>query len=138
MAKTISTLIGVAFILAGICGFIAPGMLGFHLSMAHTIIHLVSGAAALYIGTKGTLAQAKTFALLFGLVYGGLGVVGFLAGSRGTPAGDHPGPPDDRLFSLLPGTLELGTSDHILHIAIGALFIIAALATKARAAHIEA
>jgi hypothetical protein len=131
MAKTVCTLVGVVFILVGIAGFVKGDLLGAHLSMAHNVVHLASGALALYLGTKGTLAAAKTFALVFGLVYLALGVVGFFAGHPGSPHADIPGPsPDDRLLSLLPGTLELGQMDHIIHIAIGALFLIAALATK--------
>ena len=131
MAKTVCTLVGVVFILVGIAGFVKGDLLGAHLSTAHNIVHLVSGALALYLGTKGTLASAKMFALVFGIVYLALGAVGFLAGHHGNTEG-VPGPsPDDRLLSLLPGTLELGQMDHIIHIAIGALFIIAALATRA-------
>jgi hypothetical protein len=131
MAKTVSTLIGLAFILVGIIGFVKPEMGGTHLSTVHNVVHLVSGAAALYFGTKGTLAQAKMFALIFGIVYAGLGVAGFLAGSSQNPSAHMPGPGDERMLKVLPGMLELGTRDHILHIAIGALFLIAALATKA-------
>jgi hypothetical protein len=127
MAKTISTLIGIVFILVGIVGFFSHELMGAHLSTAHNVIHLVSGAIALYFGMKGTPAQAKTFALIFGFVYGALGVVGFLAGEG-----------EDRMLRLLPGTLELGTVDHIIHIAIGALFLIGALATRTSAARVEA
>lgn len=132
MAKTVATLIGVAFILAGLVGFVAPGLLGFHLSLAHTIIHLVSGALSLYLGLKGTLAQARLFCIVFGAVYGLLGIVGFLAGSPGSPSGGHPGPADDRLLRVIPGVLELGTADHILHILLGVIFLIGGLMTKAR------
>ncbi|MFP5261254.1 MAG: DUF4383 domain-containing protein [Blastocatellia bacterium] len=132
MAKTIATVIGIGFILAGLLGFIAPGAMGFHLSIAHTIVHLVSGALALYFGLKGTLAQARLFCIVFGAVYGLLGVVGFIAGGRGTPSGGHPGPADDHLFKLLPGVLELGTSDHVLHILLGLIFLVGGLMTKAR------
>jgi hypothetical protein len=132
MAKTVATLLGAAFILVGLVGFIAPGAMGFHLSLAHTVIHLVSGAIALYLGLKGTLAQARLFCIVFGAVYALLGIVGFLAGSPGSPSGSHPGPADDRLLKVIPGVLELGTPDHILHILIGAIFLIAGLMTKAR------
>jgi hypothetical protein len=132
MAKTVATLLGAAFILVGLVGFIAPGAMGFHLSLAHTVIHLVSGAIALYLGLKGTLAQARLFCIVFGAVYALLGIVGFLAGSPGSPSGGHPGPADDRLLKVIPGVLELGTPDHILHILIGAIFLIAGLMTKAR------
>ena len=131
MAKTASTIIGLVFILVGIVGFVKPGLGGTHLSTVHNVVHLVSGAAALYFGTKGTLSQAKMFALVFGIVYACLGVAGFLAGTNQGPSEHIPGPGDDRMLKVLPGMLELGTRDHILHIAIGALFIIAALATRA-------
>lgn len=130
MAKTVATLLGAAFILIGIVGFIAPGLMGFHLSVAHNLIHLISGAISLYLGMAGTLAAARLFCIVFGIVYGLLGVAGFLLGSPGTPqmAGM---PPDSRLFPVIPGVLELGTSDHSLHILLGIVFLVAGLMTKA-------
>lgn len=131
MAKTASTLIGIVFILVGIAGFVQHDLLGAHLSMAHNIVHLVSGAIALYFGTKGTPAQAKAFALVFGIVYLGLGVAGYFLGKPDEVTIEGMGGRDDRLLKIIEGTLEFGTMDHIIHIAIGALFIIAALATRA-------
>jgi hypothetical protein len=131
MAKTASTLIGIVFILVGIVGFVSHDLMDTHLSTVHNVVHLVSGAAALYFGTKGTLAQAKAFALIFGIVYLGLGAAGFFAGDQGSPSEGVPGPADPRMLKVIPGMLELGTRDHIIHIAIGALFILAALATRA-------
>ena len=129
MAKTVATILGVAFILVGLVGFIAPGFLGTHLSMAHNLIHLVSGAAALYFGLAGTMAAARLFDLAFGAVYLLLGLVGFVAGSQGTT--DMPGmSPDPRLFRLIPGTLELGQMDHIVHILLGVAFLVGGLLTR--------
>lgn len=123
MAKTICTILGIIFILVGIAGFVAPHFLGAHLSFAHNIIHLFSGAIALYLGLAGTLAGARTFSLVFGIVYLLLGVVGFVAGS---------GP--ERLLSVIPDALVLGTMDHIIHVLLGALFLVGALGTKLAAA----
>jgi hypothetical protein len=131
MAKTIATVLGIGFILVGVLGFAAPALFGAHLSLTHTIVHLVSGALALYLGLKGTLAQARLFCLIFGAVYALLGVVGFLAGSPGSPSAGVPGPADDRLFKVLPGLLELGTADHVIHILLGTIFLVAGLMTKA-------
>ena len=131
MAKTIATVLGIAFLLVGVLGFVAPAFLGTHLSVTHSIVHLVSGALALYLGLKGTLAQARLFCLIFGAVYALLGIVGFLAGSPGSPSAGVPGPTDDRLFKVLPGMLELGTMDHVVHILLGAIFLVAGLMTKA-------
>lgn len=119
MAKTIATLVGIVFILVGIIGFFSHNFMGAHLSMAHNIIHLVSGAISLYLGLKGSLSAAKTFGLIFGAVYLLLGVVGFLMGVA-----------PDKTFTVIPGTLVFGTMDHIIHIVIGALYLIGALLTK--------
>lgn len=131
MAKTIATVIGVAFLLVGIVGFVAPGLGGFHLSPAHNVIHLVSGALSLYFGLRGTLAAARLFCLVFGVVYGLLGVVGFLLGRPGTPSMAGM-PPDDHLFTVIPGALVLGTSDHVFHIVLGIVYVVVGLMTRAR------
>lgn len=121
---------GVVFLLVGIMGFVAPGVGGFHLSTAHNLVHIISGALALYFGLAGTLSGARLFCIIFGVVYGLLGVVGFLLGAPGTPS--MPGmAADSRLFKVLPGTLELGTSDHVFHILLGLIFLIAGFLTKA-------
>lgn len=136
MAKTIATIVGVVFLLVGIVGFFSHGLLGAHLSTAHNIVHLVSGAAALYFGTKGSLSSARMFCMIFGAVYGLLGIVGFIAGSPGTPgiAGMENMAQDSRLFQVLPGILELGTMDHIIHIAIGLIFLVGGLLTRTESA----
>jgi hypothetical protein len=123
MAKTLSTVIGIVFILVGIAGFLVPNLLGAHFTFAHNIIHLFSGAIALYFGLGGTHAGARAFCLVFGAVYLLLGVVGMVAG---TGAG--------RMLTVIPDALMLGTMDHIIHILIGALFLIGGLTTKAAVA----
>jgi hypothetical protein len=131
MAKTIATILGIGFILAGLLGIIAPGVLGLHTSTAHNLVHLITGAVSLYIGLRGTLAGAKMFCLVFGAVYLLLGVVGFLLGTAQSVTAGMPGmSPDNRLFKLIPGVLEFGTSDHIVHILLGLIFLIGALLTK--------
>lgn len=132
MAKTIATVIGVVFILVGLVGFFAHGLMGAHLSTAHNLVHLISGAAALYFGTKGSLSSARMFCIIFGAVYGLLGVVGFIAGSPGTPtvAGMESMGQDSRLFQVIPGVLELGMMDHIIHIVIGLLFLAGGFLTR--------
>jgi hypothetical protein len=134
MAKTVATIMGVVFILAGLIGFVSNDLLGFHLTAFHNAgVHIVSGAVSLYFGLKGTLRGAKLFDLVFGIVYAGLGVLGFLAGSSQSPSAGVPGPADGRLLKVIPSMLELGTSDHILHILLGLIFITGALLTRAEA-----
>ena len=130
MAKKICTILGAAFLLVGIVGFIAPGLLGMHLSAAHSVVHLLTGAVALYLGLKGSASAAKTFCVVFGAVYLLLGVAGFVAGSSSDPTSTVPGPPDARLLKVIPGLLELGTMDHAVHILLGAIFLVGGLATR--------
>ena len=139
MAKTVSTLLGVVFILVGIVGFLAPGLLGAHLSLSHNVVHLLSGAVALYFGTKGSLASARMFCIVFGIVYGLLGVAGFVLGTSGSPSEGMPlhGTTDANLFQVIPGVLELGMMDHLIHVALGIVFLAAGVMTKAAATATE-
>ncbi|HEX8354697.1 MAG TPA: hypothetical protein VF611_17450 [Pyrinomonadaceae bacterium] len=130
MIKTVCKIIGAVFVLAGIAGFVAPGLAGLHLSTAHNLIHLVSGAAALYFGLAASLSAARMFGIVFGVVYLLLGLAGFLLGSPGTPE-MHGMAADSRLFKVIPGVLELGTSDHLFHVIGGIVFLGAALLTRA-------
>ena len=118
MTKQIATILGGILIVAGLIGFVAPGLMGMHLSLLHNVIHLVSGALALCFGLAGSLSAAKTFCTLFGLVYGLLGVLGFiLAGPGG-------------MWTIVPEHLTLGTLDHIIHAILGGLFLFAGLYQK--------
>lgn len=119
MAKTVCTILGIVFILVGLVGFAKHDLLGAHLSSAHNIIHLVSGAIALYLGLKGSYSAAKMFCIVFGAVYLLLGLVGFLLGTG-----------DGKIFAVIPGTLEFGTMDHIIHLALGVIFLIGGFMTK--------
>jgi len=121
MAKTVATLLGVVFILVGIVGFVSPNLLGAHLGKLHNVVHLVSGAISLYMGTKGSLSGARSFCIIFGLIYGLLGVVGYFIGT---------GP--DHMLEL--PRLMLGTRDHIIHIALGVLYLIGGFGTKSSSA----
>jgi hypothetical protein len=140
MAKTLCKLLGIVFILVGIVGFLAPGLLGMHLSLAHNLVHIISGALALYFGYAGSLSGARLFCIVFGIVYLLLGVVGFLAGGSGahTVAGvpaTHHGSGDSSLFAALPGTLELGSMDHIVHLLLGIVFLVGGFMTRADVHH---
>jgi hypothetical protein len=121
MAKTIATILGVVFILVGCIGFVSPGFLGTHLSTAHNLVHLISGAVALYFGLAASLSAARTFDIVFGVVYALLGVAGFALGD---------GP--DRMFEALSALgLHLGTMDHVVHILLGIVFLIGGFMTRA-------
>ncbi len=118
MAKTICKVLGVVFLLVGVVGFAAPTLLGAHLTPPHNVVHIVSGVIALYFGFAGTLSGAKTFCLVFGLVYLALGILGIAFG----------GAPPERMWVV--GPLHFGTSDHAIHILLGVGFLAGGLFTK--------
>lgn len=134
MAKTICTLLGVVFLLVGLLGFVAGDSMSnltfAHLSPVHNVIHLLSGAVALYLGLKGSLSAARTFCLVFGAVYLLLGVVGYFAGGAHAPSAGIPGPASDHMMRVLPGSLELGSGDHGIHVLLGIVFLIGAFMTR--------
>ncbi len=85
MAKTVCKILGVVFLLVGLVGFVSPTLLDAHLTPAHNAVHIVSGAIALYFGFAGTLSAAKTFSLVFGVVYLALGILGMALGTGDGP-----------------------------------------------------
>jgi uncharacterized protein DUF4383 len=117
MAKTICKILGVVFLLVGVCGFAAPTLLNAHFTPVHNVVHIVSGVIALYFGFAGTLSGAKAFCLVFGVVYLALGFLGLALGT-----------PPDRMWML--GPLHFGMSDHGIHILLGLVFLVGGLFTK--------
>ena len=113
MAKTVAKIMGVVLLLVGVLGFThVLDPLGAHLSPAHNLVHIVSGAIALYFGFAGSLSGAKSFCIIFGLVYLLLGILGLAMGD------------------LNIGPLMLGKVDHGIHLIVGAIFLAGGLFTK--------
>jgi hypothetical protein len=123
-------IVGTILLVLGIAGFVSPGMGGTHLSAAHNIIHIVSGALALWFGLKGTVSGARTFSWVFGLVYGLLGLAGFIFGQPALPSTMPDMGSDPKLLTVIPNVLELGRNDHILHLGLGVLFMAMALMAR--------
>ena len=122
MAKAVCLVLGFGLLFAGSAGIFAPGFMHMHLSVVHTIIHFATGVFALFFGFTGTKFATKIFCFIFGATYATLGILGFVFGHPGAPTG--PGPTDDYLWRFIPGGLELGLVDHIVHIALGVIFLI--------------
>ena len=118
MAKTVCKILGVVFLLVGLVGFVAPTLLGAHLTPAHNVVHLLSGAIALYLGFAGTLSAAKMFSLVFGVVYLALGILGMALGTG-----------EERMWNVA-GILHFGQADHGIHILLGVIFLAGGLFTK--------
>jgi len=133
MAKTICKILGVVFLLVGVVGFVMPSFLGTHLSFVHNLVHILSGIVALYLGFAGTLSAARLFCIVFGIVYLLLAICGFLLGSDQAPTISNMADMgrDAKLWRVIPGQLELGTMDHIVHVLLGIVFLIGGFLTKA-------
>lgn len=121
MAKTVCRILGVVLLLVGICGFVAPTLLGAHLNLAHNVVHIASGAIALYFGFAGSPGAARTFCLAFGVIYALLGLAGWFAGT---------GP--EHMFSV-GSALMLGKVDHLIHVGLGIVFLAGGLLGKGNA-----
>ena len=117
MARMICRIFGVAFVLAGLGGFAMPHLLGFHLTTIHNLVHLATGAVALYLGFAGSAGAVRTFCVVFGAVYLALGVLGFVAPGVVAAVIGHP----------LVDEGEL-TPDNVFHIIVGGVFLLAGLA----------
>lgn len=125
MAKTIATILGIVLILVGVIGFFVgptsatmPNFIGTHLNAPHNLVHIVSGAIALYFGLAGTLSAARLFCIIFGIVYALLGVAGLALGGGA-----------DRMLAI-DDLLMLGTADHGVHILLGVVFLVGGFLTK--------
>jgi Domain of unknown function (DUF4383) len=127
MAKAICKVLGVVFLVIGLLGFVSPNLLGMHLSGIHNIIHLISAALALYFGFAASPGAARAFSLVFGAIYLSLGALGFIAtGAVSELLQAH----------HAPGGMRSLAADNIVHLLLGAIFMIAGLARAPRAAPI--
>ena len=116
-------LAGAALLLAGIVGFFVDSgfdtgsgidgdsLLGFEINGFHNLVHLASGLLLLACSAKRR--PAKTVALLFGVVYGVVTLIGLIDG--------------ETVLGLIP----VNTADNILHVALALTGILAAIASDA-------
>lgn len=127
-AQVYALVVGVALTLAGIVGFFyssdfstgdatrdpanREAVLGLlDVNGWHNVIHIVTGVAGLSLA--GAWFGARAYAWVLGVVYLIVAAIGFAIGSG------------DSILGIVP----VNTADNVLHIAIGGLGIIAALAT---------
>jgi uncharacterized membrane protein HdeD (DUF308 family) len=118
VAKTLCKIAGFLFLIVGLAGFAAPTLAGFHLTPIHNIVHILTGAIALYMGFSASYEAARTFCLIFGVVYLLLGILGFVSPDVVAGIIGHPTPVEagaltpDNAFHLLAG---------IVFLAVGAM-----------------
>jgi hypothetical protein len=113
MAKTLCKVGGLIFLIVGLAGFATPTLLGFHLTPIHNIIHIVTGLIALYLGFAGSYEGAKTFCLIFGVVYLLIAIIGFMAPGTLASILGHSGPMT--AADLMP--------DNVFHLVVGIVFL---------------
>lgn len=124
-AREVCVVMGFILLSIGLMGMVIDNLLTLHLSYTHNVIHIASGAFAIWMGVRSE-AAAKRFAYAFGVLYGLLGLLGFAVGVHGTPTVGHIAE-DDFLWVISPEKLELGTLDHTVHLAIGLIFLASGL-----------
>ena len=108
---------GVVFLLVGLLGFVNNPVLGlFEVNTIHNFVHLLSGAV-LVVGSMYGTKNAKLSALVIGVIYGLVTVLGFIALGFGL----------DGTTDLL-GLVHLNGNDNYLHLVLTALaFVLAFL-----------
>lgn len=87
MLRNLAKIFGYTFLVIGILGFI-PGITAdghlfglFQVDGAHNVIHLLSGAIALYAGYTST-RLSRLYFQVFGVVYAIIALLGFFYGDR--------------------------------------------------------
>jgi hypothetical protein len=117
MAKTLSVIFGVVFVVVALLGFVQEGeVVGiFHTNTAHDVVHLVVGLIMIVLGTKSSSA-ATSGLKVFGVVYLLIAILGFVAIG------------DADTVSLL-GLVEVDGSDNYLHLVLGVVLLLVGLAS---------
>jgi hypothetical protein len=120
---------GAAFIFMGLAGMIAPSFMGMHLSLAHNLIHIASGALALWVAFADDSRKAYTFSASIGIIYALMGLAGFVMGAPGYPSVGNLDA-DNYLLRVVPNVLEWTSMDHTIHLLIAAVFFYGAYIWK--------
>lgn len=132
LPQKICMTMGWVLVILGVLGFMAPGFLGMHLSVAHSTLQLFFGVLSLIFGLSEKSGPAYTFSWIFGAFYVLLGIAGFFFGSMGFPTVGNLLHEERFLWSIAPNVLEFAANDHIIHILIGAIFWVPALWWRAQ------
>lgn len=122
--QRVAITMGIALCAIGVIGIIVPSFMNMHLSNGLNLIHLLTGGLALWCGLS-LPRRAFNFCLGAGFGYGLLGILGFLIGEPGYPSVGHR-EADQNLFRAIPDVLELGTTDHLIHLFISAFLLFTA------------
>jgi hypothetical protein len=121
MAKKLSLIFGIVFLVVGILGFIPNPIVGqealFHADAAHNIVHLIFGIILTIIGAKSA-SKAGVALKISGVIYLILAIVGFISLGASGQTGD------------LLGLVSANSADNWLHLILGIALLGAGLAGK--------
>lgn len=107
--------LGIVFLATGLLGFFNNPVLGlFAVDALHNIVHLVSGAVAIFMAMSGE-SGARQFAKVFGVIYAVVAVLGLIV-------------PGDTFFGLMADNL----ADNLLHLVLAAAFLVMGYAGEQR------
>jgi hypothetical protein len=106
MVKNVLYVMGAVFVVIGILGFFNNPILGlFEVNLVHNLVHLASGILAFVFASKGE-SEARTFALILGVIYLLITVLGFIQGNGN-----------------LLGLVAVNTADNFLHLVLAVVFL---------------
>jgi hypothetical protein len=109
MTKNIMYVLGAVLIIVGLLGFVNDPVLGiFEVDVLHNLVHLASGILALVFAGMGE-SQAKTYAVVLGVVYALVTILGFLSGTT------------------VLGLMDVNGADNVLHLILAVVFLIIGL-----------
>lgn len=118
MAKTLALIFGVIFVLVGIAGFLPNPLVGqgaiFHTDTAHNLVHLLFGIILVGCALRMP-AQSSLWLKIIGGLYLVIAVLGFLMVPNGG--------------SLL-GLVATNMADHLLHVVLGIVLVVAGFVGK--------
>lgn len=121
-AKSLAIIFGIVFLAVGLLGFVDNPIIGdsgdatFHADATHNYVHIGSGVLFLLVALAAP-AAARGFMILFGLVYLAIGIVGMMnIGDEG--------------MTTVFGILHVNGAANYLHIGLGVVILLGALASR--------
>lgn len=118
MAKTLALVFGIVFILVGILGFVPNPLVGmgalFDTNLAHNLVHLVFGIILVGCALRMP-SQSALWLKIIGVAYLLIAVLGFVMVPNGG--------------SLL-GLVDTNMADHLLHVVLGVVLVVAGFVGK--------
>jgi len=133
VAKVYAQVLGIVLLLVGILGFVpalggttgfqpSSSLLGiFPINNLHNVIHIATGLIGIFAGFYGRGGYARMYALVFGVIYTVVTLLGFIVA---------PGTDVNYLVQLVP----LNIADNLLHTGIALTGLAAYFLTPARVA----